>query len=180
VPFGYRAIRQPHGGCWEVDTEEAAIVRRMFAMCLQGLPTREIARQLTMERVPTKRDREPRGKHGKGLGQGFWSPQRVQQMLRYEGYTGRAYWGKRQNISPTRRRPRPQSEWIALTIPTILDEATFQAAQQQLQRNRALATRNRKHDYLFGGGRFRCGRCGRAMTGFPWRGVRYYRCNGRD
>jgi DNA invertase Pin-like site-specific DNA recombinase len=53
VPFGYRAIREPHGGRWEVEPEEAAIVRRMFAMCLQGLSTREIARQLTMERVPT-------------------------------------------------------------------------------------------------------------------------------
>jgi site-specific DNA recombinase len=90
VPFGYRAIRAPHGGRREVDAEEAALARRMFAMCLQGRPTRDIARQLTMERVPTNRDREPRGKHGKGLGQGFWSPQRVHQLLRYEGHTGRA------------------------------------------------------------------------------------------
>jgi hypothetical protein len=67
-----------------------------------------------------------------------------------------------------------------LTIPAIIDEDTFQATQEQLQRNRALARRNRKYDYLFGGGRFRCGRCGRGMTGFPLWGVRYYRCNGRN
>ena len=97
-----------------------------------------------------------------------------------EGYTGRAYWGKRQSISPTRRRPRPQSEWIALQIPAIIDEMTFQAVQAQLQRNRELATRNRKYDYLLGGKRFRCGRCGRGMTGSPQRGRRYYRCNGRN
>jgi site-specific DNA recombinase len=104
----------------------------------------------------------------------------VHHMLSYEGYIGRAYWGKRQSISQTRRRARPVHEWIALTIPAILDEGTFQAAQAQLQRNRALAKRNRKHDYLFGGGRFRCGRCGRGMTGYPLRGKRYYRCNGRN
>jgi site-specific DNA recombinase len=74
VPFGYRAIREPHGGRSEVDPEEAALVRRMFAMCLQGFSTREIARQLTMERVPTKLDREPkRGRH-RELGPGCWSP----------------------------------------------------------------------------------------------------------
>jgi len=155
-------------------------VRRMFAMCLQGLSTREIARQLTLERVPTKLDREPRQGRRRELGPGCWSPPMVHHMLSYEGYIGRAYWGKRQTISQTRRRTRPHDEWIALTIPAIIDEGIFQAAQEQLQRNRALATRNRKYDYLFGGGRFRCGRCGRGMTGFPLRGVRYYRCNGRN
>jgi site-specific DNA recombinase len=180
VPFGYRAIREPHGGRWEVDLEQAAIVRRMFAMCLQGLSTREIARQLTMERVPTKLDREPKRGRRRELGPGCWSPPMVHHMLSYEGDIGHAYWGKRQSISSTRRLARPPQEWIALTIPALIDEETFQAAQAQLQRNRALAKRNRKYDYLFGGGRFRCGRCGRGMTGFPLRGVRYYRCNGRN
>jgi site-specific DNA recombinase len=149
-------------------------------MCLQGLSTREIARQLTLERVPTKLDREPKRGRRRALGPGCWSPPMVHHMLSYEGYIGRAYWRKRQSISQTRRRARPPQEWIALTIPAIIDEGSFQAAQAQLQRNRALATRNRKYDYLFGGGRFRCGRCGRGMTGFPLRGVRYYRCNGRN
>jgi site-specific DNA recombinase len=180
VPFGYRAIREPHGGRWEIDPEEAAMVRRMFAMCLQGLSTRAIARQLTLERVPTKLDREPKGGRRRTLGPGCWSPPMVHHMLTYEGYIGRTYWGKRQSISQTQRRARPKHEWIALTIPAIIDEETFQATQAQLQRNRALAKRNRKHDYLFGGGRFRCGRCGRGMTGFPLRGVRYCRCNGRN
>jgi site-specific DNA recombinase len=180
VPFGYRAIREPHGGRWEIDPEEAAIVRRMFAMCLEGLSTREIARPLILERVPTKLDREPKGGRRRALGPGCWSPPRVHKMLTYEGYVGRTYWGKRQSITQTQRRARPKHEWIALTIPAIIDEETFQATQAQLQRNRALATRNRKYDYLFGGGRFRCGRCGRGMTGFPLRGVRDYRCNGRN
>jgi hypothetical protein len=45
--------------------------------------------------------------------------------------------------------------------PAIIDRDTFEAAQRQLERNRALATRNRNHDYLLIGGRFRCGRCAR-------------------
>jgi site-specific DNA recombinase len=104
----------------------------------------------------------------------------VHHMLSYEGYIRRAYRGKRQCISQTRRRARLPQEWIVLTIPAMIDEETFQAAQAQLQLNRALAKRNRKYDYLFGGGRFRCGHCGRGMTGFPLWGVRYYRCHGRN
>jgi site-specific DNA recombinase len=180
VPFGYRALRELHGGHWEVDPEAAAIVRRMFALCLQGLPTREIARQLTLERVPTKLDREPKRGRRRALGPGCWSPPMVHHMLSYEGYMGRAYGGKRPSIGQTRRRTRPHDEWIALTIPAIIDEGTFHAAQHQLQRNRALARRHRTYAYLFGGGRFRCGRCGRGMTGFPLRGVRSDRCNGRN
>jgi site-specific DNA recombinase len=56
-----------------------------------------------------------------------------------------------------------------LTIPAIIDEQTFQAAQRSLQHHRGIATRNRKHDYLFLGGRLRCGRCGRHMTGACWK-----------
>jgi site-specific DNA recombinase len=56
VTLGYRYISEPHGGRWEVDEEEAALVRRIFEMCLAGIPTRGIAVQLTAERVPTPRD----------------------------------------------------------------------------------------------------------------------------
>jgi site-specific DNA recombinase len=103
----------------------------------------------------------------------------VQRILTNEGYTGRAYWGKRKGMSKTRRQVRPREEWMAFPVLAMLDEATFHAAQQQLQRNRMLSPRHRKYEYLLIGGRFRCGRCGRAMTGFPMKGVRYYRCNGR-
>ena len=47
----------------------------------------------------------------------------------------------------------PESEWIRLTIPPILDAETFHAAQAALQQHRAIATRNRKHAYLLCGGR---------------------------
>jgi site-specific DNA recombinase len=73
-PVGYRAIRAPHGGRWEVDPEEAALVRRRLAMCLHGLPTREMARPLTLERVPTTLEREPKRGRRRALGAGCWSP----------------------------------------------------------------------------------------------------------
>ena len=43
VPLGYRVIREPHKARWEVDDEEAALVRRIFALCLSGQSVRDIA-----------------------------------------------------------------------------------------------------------------------------------------
>jgi site-specific DNA recombinase len=53
VPFGYRYLSEPPGGRGEIDDEVAALVGRIFAMCLSGLATRQIALQLTAERIPT-------------------------------------------------------------------------------------------------------------------------------
>src|SRR5262249_42892595 len=63
-------------------------------------------------------------------------------------------------------------------VPPIIDQATFEAAQAQLARNQSQSKRNRKHEYLFVGGRLRCGQCGRAMAGVTnGSGYRNYRCN---
>src|SRR5262249_435828 len=52
----------------------------------------------------------------------------------------------------------------------------FEAAQQQSQHNARFSRRNRKHEYLFTGGRLRCGRCGASMTGVPAKNGLRYRC----
>jgi site-specific DNA recombinase len=70
VPFGYRYLKSDHGGAWEIDAAEAAIVRRIFQMNLEGIPTRTIAKVLTQERVPTKRDRHPKSPGRKVAGGG--------------------------------------------------------------------------------------------------------------
>jgi DNA invertase Pin-like site-specific DNA recombinase len=152
VPLGYRAVYQSHAGHWEVEPEEAALVERIFAMCLSGMPTRAIARQLTEERLPTKCDRHPEEGGNKRQARGVWSPQSVHQILTYQCYTGVAYWGKRTRVSKTTRRRESPEEWIQIPIPLIIDEATFQVAPRPLQRNKALAVRNRKHEYLLVGG----------------------------
>jgi hypothetical protein len=80
-------------------------------------------------------------------------------------------------VSRTRRVRCDRSEWIEVTIPVIIDDATFQAVQRQLSTNKATSRRNRKYDYLLTGGRLRCGQCGRAMSGYTVRNkFRYYRC----
>jgi site-specific DNA recombinase len=178
VPLGYRYISEPHGGRWEVDDDEAALVRRIFAMCVDGMATRRIAMQLTAERLPTPSERHRDHRTYKTLPAGVWGHQTVRKILTNSAYIGEAVWGKRQNVTTTTRRRRPETEWNRLAIPPILDAETFHAAQAALHTHRLLVTRDRKHDYLLNGGRLRCGRCGRGTTGICRKpGVRYYHCN---
>ncbi len=48
-------------------------------------------------------------------------------MLTNEAYAGQTYFGKYKRTSKTTQRLRPREEWIAIQVPPILDEATFQA-----------------------------------------------------
>jgi site-specific DNA recombinase len=100
-------------------------------------------------------------------------------MLNNSTYAGRAYWNKRAAVTPTTRRLRPREEWIEITVPAIIEEELFQQVQQRLELNKVLSRRNRKREYLLNGGRFRCGRCGRVMSGFcaKARDIRYYQCS---
>jgi site-specific DNA recombinase len=179
VPLGYRYVSEPHGGRYEVEEEEAALVRRIYAMCLDGLSLRAIARQLTADGLPTPLERRAVDRTWRRFPPGTWQPSTVRDLLSSEAYTGRAAWGKRENLprSP-RRRLRPESEWIPLAIPPIIDVVTFQAAKAALTRHKALAKRNRKYEYLFTSAWLRCGRCGRGMTGISWKpSIRYYHCS---
>jgi hypothetical protein len=111
----------------------------------------------------------------------------VQVIIHNAAYVGTLYYGKAQRI-PGKRNPDKKTRWravdpaawIPISVPPILDEATFQAAQALAQRNRIQSKRNRKYDYLFVSGRLRCGQCGNAMAGHPYpNGAARYRCTRR-
>lgn len=72
APYGYR--RDKEGGL-EVVPEEAAIVRRIFALNKQGMGTKAIAAQLNAEGIPTRGGRP-------------WIFSTIQGMLHNEKYEG--------------------------------------------------------------------------------------------
>lgn len=75
---------------------------------------------------------------------------------------------------------RPKEEWIAVSIPPILDEEIIERAQRLRRRNLELSQRNNKrHEYLLRG-LVRCGLCGRKMRGITRKEYSYYRCAGKD
>ncbi len=86
----------------------------------------------------------------------------------------------------TVRQLRPREEWIAVPVPALVDQETFDRVQAQLARNSVLSFRNNtKHTYLLRC-LLTCGRCGLAMFGVTYlaprdaHARRYYRCAGKD
>ena len=176
IPMGYRYISEPHKGRFEIDEEEAAVVRRIFAMYLDGMNMRGIAFQLTTERIPTKMDRQPVAGRKKAS-RGTWSTSALASILNNEAYTGQMHYNKTQAISKTRSLKRDRSEWLTIAVPVIIPQNIFDAVEQKRCRNKALSKRNRQHEYLFLVGRLRCGRCQLSMFGSPNKRMLHYRCS---
>ena len=149
APFGYHFIRKTdHSAAYyEIDEEQARIVRRMFELyCVEGLSIGAIARLLNEQAIPTCKRR------------GRWERSTVWGMLRNPAYKGQACFGKttiapRQRITrPIRMRggvatrnsanhERPRKDWITIAVPPIVSEETFALAQERLEANKAHAPR---------------------------------------
>jgi site-specific DNA recombinase len=124
---------------------------------LQGIPPRKVS---------------PRG----------WAQSSVIEMLRDSLYKGEAYYNRTQPGDVRRphgrhglkdrhpgngqgRTRRPQTEWIPVRVPALIDPETWERAQAQLVQNRERAQRhNTQHCYLLRS-LLVCGRCGRRMVG---------------
>src|SRR3954468_17410361 len=86
----------------------------------------------------------------------------------------------------TCRRLKPREQWIAIPVPALVDQQTWDRAQAQLARNAALSFRhNTKHSYLLRC-LLTCGFCGLAMYGITRPATarkpprQYYECHGKD
>jgi site-specific DNA recombinase len=167
-----------------VDPVQAAIVEQMFAWYSdpsEAISLYEVAKRLSDAQIPT-----PRG--GKR-----WNVASVRGILRSPVYIGVAYSGRRRP-APARRRksalqpvgsgqslePAAQEEWIAVPVPALISEATFDTVQHRLDRNVQMARRNNTtYAYLLRG-LVSCGQCRLACGGRTLSpGYHYYFCRGR-
>jgi site-specific DNA recombinase len=190
-PYGYRYIPKREGipSKLVIDEEEAGLVRMLYGWLIDE--------QMTIRQILKRLDAGPwRPRNGRPC----WSTSVVHHILDDPIYTGTAYTNRyrfvpavkprapRRAGTPSCRQLKPQEEWIAIPVPSIIDEETRQQAQAQLARNAALSFRhNTKHDYLLRC-LLTCETCGLAMFGI-WRkgaktkdraGRRYYECRGKD
>jgi site-specific DNA recombinase len=72
----------------QVNPEQAAVVRRLFALTAEGRGHRLVAHQLNAEGAPAPRPRRPGGPTG-------WAPSSVRAILHRTLYTGDLVWGQR-------------------------------------------------------------------------------------
>ncbi len=177
APYGYRYVSEPHKGWFVVDEEEARVVRQIYTWILEGQTCYAIARMLHEQHILTRGDLHDAVM--KKAQPGAWSPTTVWSIVVSETYKGVWYFGKtrRQKVhGKTVQRKIPKEEWIAVDVPAIVDDDTWQRAQEFLVNNKQKAKRNLRRQYLLRGLVF-C-RCGRRWTGRYKNHLKraYYRC----
>ena len=186
VPYGYRKEGENKEARIVVSEEEipgvgiseAEVIRQIYRMAADERATCvRIADFLNMLRVPCTYSRDGRlllrGKR-KQKTSGLWRAGRIRNMLVNSTYMGRHEYGKRSKTE----RPTIMRE-----VPAIVDEATWQKAQQTMKANFLFGIRSVKHLYLLRG-MAKCGLCGLTFIGShtirPNGKVEsYYRCNGK-
>jgi len=183
VPFGYDYVSEPHKGYLVINEEQAVVVRQIYHWATEdSLSAWGIARKLSELGILTQGDLCP--SIPKKSKRGQWSSTTVVGMLRNTVYKGIWYYGKTrvQRVNGKMVQvPMPESEWIGVPVPAIVDEATWERAQRALERSKREAKRNVKRNYLLRGMVF-C-QCGRRRTGLYRRELDrgYYQCpGGRD
>lgn len=160
--FGYDQAE----GLLTVNESQAATVRRIFDMVLDGVSVRGIATKLNDAGIPPQRGSR-------------WQTSSVHRILGNETYIGRAIYNRRKRGSDGRITLRPESDWIQVPAPAIVSPDTFARAQERLKRNSSLLSGQPDRAYLLRG-LLRCGLCGYSICGCASHGRRYYRCHARD
>ena len=198
APYGYRYVSKTETGGqarFEVVLEQAQVVRQIFEWVGRERATiGEVCRRLQQAGEPTQ------------TGKPVWDRTTVWGMLKNPTYKGVAAFGKTQvgerrpqlraarGASPQPKRAYSSysvdsSEWINVPVPAIVDEAVFEAVQEQLQENQRRARLGERGARYLLQGLVTCKLCGyayygkavsnRAAKGKP-RDYAYYRCIGTD
>jgi site-specific DNA recombinase len=190
APYGYRYISKQEGAGvarFEVVFEEAQVVRTIFGwVAVERCTLAEVGRRLAHAGVLTR------------TGKQRWSHKTIWDLLQNPAYKGEAAFGKTRSgpLEPRWRAPRgrpaqsrrgyspkaaPVAEWITISVPALVDAATFAAAQAQLQENRQRARIPLKGTRYFLQGLIVCAQCGYAFYGRTNDARNaYYRCSASD
>ena len=185
APYGYRYVAKQLGGGearFEVYLPEAQVVREIFGwVASERLSISQAARRLSEQGIPSPR------------GRALWDRSTVWGILRNPAYKGLAGYGKRR-IGPPLPRPRARhngseqprrpvswcrthpQDWTSIPVPPILDEALFEAVQEQLRENQQRYRLGRQGAKYLLQGLVVCGGCGYALCGYRNGNRLYYRC----
>lgn len=133
-----------------VDEKAAPVVRRIFAMALEGVSCRQIAVRLNEEHVPPPSVYAGLKQTRQGVYAGLWSSERVSEMLQNETYIGNMVQGRSAKISYKTKKCqyRERKDWIVVerTHEPLIDRETFDKVQMLVASRKR--TRSRTNDFL--------------------------------
>jgi site-specific DNA recombinase len=183
VPYGYRRVpRGTEGPAHHVVHEpEAAVVRRIFDDYVAGgYSIRQIVWRLHDEGILS-----PSGKS-------VWGHSTVSRLLHNRAYVGTVFYNRTEAVPVsgpgrklTRQRPRSEEEWIPISVPAIIDDRVFEAAQRVTRDNSKFSPRRSQPGAWLLRGLVVCGSCGVGCNCHKMRGRngafhRYYYCRNHD
>lgn len=144
-----------------IDEVVAHVVRRIFAMALDGMSCRKIATTLNEEGVPTPATYCGWNVGRKGPYTGLWSSERISEMLQNETYIGNMVQGRTVKISYKSKKclKQDRENWVIVegTHEPLIDKETFERVQMLV--NSRKHTRSRTYHFLLKGLIF-CHECG--------------------
>ena len=184
--FGYNLVKRGLDKYFEINPQEAKVVRLMFKIYLEEHSQRMTGRRL-----------EAMGIKGRSRGKDSPVPINYRILSRYlrnETYIGNYYFGKgyfceaknpykkETKTKLTVRKLKPRSEWIKIKVPAIIDKTTFARAQEILETRKKEYIRlsQVKHEYLCQG-LIKCSKCDRRYHGgkhdtYKGKDYLFYRC----
>lgn len=178
-PYGYQIVtkkdilREPHLarqlGQYIVKEHEAEVVRRLYGCYAVGSHSMpQLTKELNAEGIATPKG----GTH--------WRASTIHTMLTNPTYKGQPVFGKTQSrtdesrfdqkhhftgkpfITARYNRPAPKEDWVYLTAPALVDEATWDAVQEKLGKNKARKGGNPRRARMLSGRVF-CPECGAGL-----------------
>lgn len=163
--YGFNLVN----GAMEINETEAAVVRRIFSLYLNGIGIQNIANILIQDKVPRKD------------GKTEWSHSAVRYILTNERYIGDALLQKKYTTDtlPFRKRvnrgEKPQY-YVENSNPAIIEKAAFEAAKALLhERTREYCKTGTNHPFAK---IIRCPECGKTFRRQIVSGVAYWMCSG--
>lgn len=141
-PYGYRKSEQDKH-IWEIDDESAAIVRRIFHMCIEGFGPEQIAKKLSSEKVLIP--------IAYAISKGYiasgnykyptrWHDSTVVKILERMEYLGHTVNFKthKKSYKNKKRVNNPRGEWMIFehTHPAIITQHDFDLVQKLRQNRR--------------------------------------------
>ena len=173
VAFGFRKVDlqgqvspdTKRNTTYGIVEEEAVLVRHIYEqLAYYGNTLYKLSEQLNQKYKPPRRMR-------------YWDRHFLYELVRNTVYKGkfaafRWHVVQEEVTDPItgitkkvrRNKERPQSEWVLVDVPAIVSEELWEAANGAMEKNKANAKRNAKHDYLLTG-LLRCSMCGRSFVG---------------
>jgi DNA invertase Pin-like site-specific DNA recombinase len=166
TPYGYKKSEQDKN-VWEVDEEAAAVVRRIFKMCIEGLGPQQIAKKLSAENILIPSAYAVSKGYCKSANYKYktrWCEQTIAKILEMPEYIGHTVNFKtyRKSYKHKKRIDIPREDWKIFenTHPAIISQNDFDLVHELRSHRRKLQKCEEVNPFS---GMVYCADCGKPM-----------------